>query len=789
MSYRTTLAPFIAALTAALTIVACSDERSAVEPTPLEEPPVLAPSFEMIGATKKLLITAVGLDFGEVQVGTTSPSQTVRVQNVSGAPLLVNMTGGAPFGPGFQASQSCAGVTLAPNAACQLTYAFRPSAPGEMTSNSIGTANGQDFNIELRGTAVGARFRAPNVGLDFGDVQIGSTQSQTVTFTNIGRATVTVAAAGGAPANSVFGGSQSCAGTTLAINATCQFTYTFRPTAAGEVSSNTNGTMSGQPFAFMFKGNGVAPSYRVSPTSIDFGQVRVGQTVSVPVTVTNIGIASVVVSAAGGAAPGFGGFQSCAGVTLAIGASCQFTYSFSPTATGVVTGSTNGNLNGQNFNFTFRGEGIGAAASPTDLFRITQRALDFGEVQVGGQQQLSVTFTNISGASITGSIAGGAAGVFGGAQNCAGTVIPPGGSCQIFYTFQPSAAGEFTESTNGTMNGQPFALTFKGKAVSARFRMTPSSIDFGRVQTGQSLTIPVTFTNVGRRAVSGSIAGGAAVGFGGAQNCQGAMIPVGGSCQVFYTFSPTAAGETTGSTNGSMNGHAFAFTFKGTGVAPTFRITPYAFDFGEIAVGASSTQQAVTVTNIGTAAISGSIAGGAAAEFGGAQNCQSVNINVGQSCQIFYQFSPSIVGPITRTTNGSFNGQQFAFRFYGSGLGNEEAMDLSPTTVSLANTATISAVLLSSSTLDATTVNIGNVRMLVNTSIDVRPVSRGTAVVTSTRDFNGDGRMDRMFTFATSDLVAAGLTTTPGVSALILRDNISSSKWQARDAVLPTIVP
>jgi hypothetical protein len=59
-------------------------------------------------------------------------------------------------------------------------------------------------------------------------------------------------------------------------------------------------------------------------------------------------------------------------------------------------------------------------------------------------------------------MAGGAAGVFGGVQNCQGNTLSPGQSCQISYAFSPTAGGPVTGSTSGTINGQPFGFSFQG---------------------------------------------------------------------------------------------------------------------------------------------------------------------------------------------------------------------------------------------------------------------------------------------------------------------------------------
>ena len=144
---------------------------------------------------------------------------------------------------------------------------------------------------------------------------------------------------------------------------------------------------------------------------------------------------------------------------------------------------------------------------------------------------------------------------------------------------------------------------------------------------------------------------------------------------------------------------------------------------------------------------------------------------------------------MTGGTSGTWTGQPYALLFAGTGVGPLQGMDLAPSTVSLTSTPTTSAVLLSAPGFDATAVTLDNVRMLVNGATDVAPIARGGVVVSSTRDWNGDGLPDRLFSFRTSDLAAAGLTTAAVPNTLILRDAVGPSPWQAGDAAPPAFVP
>jgi hypothetical protein len=118
--------------------------------------------------------------------------------------------------------------------------------------------------------------------------------------------------------------------------------------------------------------------------------------------------------------------------------------------------------------------------------------------------------------------------------------------------------------------------------------------------------------------------------------------------------------------------------------------------------------------------------------------------------------------------------------------GPQLSMDVQPSSIHLTQTPTVNVILFSTSAFDASAVTVANVRFLIGDAGPGAPVAmRGTAPITSTRDYNGDGRTDRLFTFNTSALVAAGLVG--GQPKLTLQDRTSASRqFQATDASPPT---
>jgi hypothetical protein len=113
------------------------------------------------------------------------------------------------------------------------------------------------------------------------------------------------------------------------------------------------------------------------------------------VTITNASGANQTLTAVAGGAPfdsaNFTGVQNCVGVTLAPGASCAFTYTFTPTALGPLTTTTNFSINGQaSGTITLNGTG-------TPIFGIAPTTVTFPATAVGDTSAgINVTVTNLA---------------------------------------------------------------------------------------------------------------------------------------------------------------------------------------------------------------------------------------------------------------------------------------------------------------------------------------------------------------------------------------------------------
>ncbi len=297
-----------------------------------------------------------------------------------------------------------------------------------------------------------------------------------------------------------------------------------------------------------------------------------------------------------------------------------------------------------------------AAQPAAPLFSVSPTALNFGSIPVGAaSSRQHVIVTNISGSTLTVSGTGGGAGVFGGVGSCQGTVLRAGRSCHYTYQFRPNALGFLQSGTNGTLNGQPYALSFTGTGLpSTRIRFTNHLVASGTDLVPFSFQVDTLSAPTATLSVVGPLPAGLT--FVDAGNGNGSI-----------TGSPTVAGS---------------FKIKVRATTPTrteskevqlnlapvqFSVSPTTINFGSVPVGTTSPTRTVTVTNISGSTLIVGTTGGGAGLFGGVTTCQGAFLAAKQSCQYLYAFSPHALGFVQGGTNGTLNGQPFALTFTGTG--------------------------------------------------------------------------------------------------------------------------
>jgi Abnormal spindle-like microcephaly-assoc'd, ASPM-SPD-2-Hydin len=333
-------------------------------------------------------LAPTSLSFGNQAVGQTSAGKMVTLTNSGSAALTItSVTVTGPNATDFAAPNTCpvSPNTLAAGASCTLTVTFTPSAAGTRAAGiSVSdNASGSPHTVPLDGTGV---TPAPGVTLtptsvNFGNQNVNTTSSaQTLTLTNSGTAALTISGItlGGTNAAD-FAQTNTCpiSPSTLAAGASCTLSVTFTPSATGARSASLaiSDNAAGSPHNVPLTGTGVvsAPAVTLSPTGINFGSQLVGQKSGAQaVTLTNSGTAPLLISSislSGTNAADFAQTNTCpiSPGTLAPGANCTISVTFTPTATGARSASVSigDNASGSPHSAALSGSGVTAASGIT----------------------------------------------------------------------------------------------------------------------------------------------------------------------------------------------------------------------------------------------------------------------------------------------------------------------------------------------------------------------------------------------------------------------------------------
>src|SRR5579863_4250912 len=114
--------------------------------------------------------------------------------------------------------------------------------------------------------------------VNFGGVAVGSNATQTVSVTNTGTATVNVSQATVSGTGFTIVGGNPAA--TIPVGQSASVQVQFAPTAPGSASGNFTvmSDASDSPMTVALSGTGMQPGLQMSPASLSFSNITVGQT-------------------------------------------------------------------------------------------------------------------------------------------------------------------------------------------------------------------------------------------------------------------------------------------------------------------------------------------------------------------------------------------------------------------------------------------------------------------------------------------------------------------------------
>jgi hypothetical protein len=153
---------------------------------------------------------------------------------------------------------------------------------------------------------------------------------------------------------------------------------------------------------------------------------------------------------------------------------------------------------------------------------------------------------------------------------CAGASISPGGECTFGVELAPSAAGIRMASIVIVVGGKRVTIAVQGEGLlegDVVLRLSPTTVDFARVEVGMTADATVTLHNDGTGpATIDDIAMATGTRFAKQSTTCGASLAGGAMCETVIRFSPLALGATSDTLVVSAEGATYSKPVAGSGV-------------------------------------------------------------------------------------------------------------------------------------------------------------------------------------------------------------------------------
>jgi Abnormal spindle-like microcephaly-assoc'd, ASPM-SPD-2-Hydin len=317
-------------------------------------------------ASTQITVSPTSVSFGTVNVG-SSAQQSIKITNSSQTFLAIRSV--SVSGSYFAITGIATPLPMRAGASFSFTAKFTPSAAGSQTGKvAIVTSSGETVDVALSGNTPTNTASIVPTSASFGNVPVGSTNSQTFTVTNHGSTTVSVL-------------SKSISGTGLSISGLASglqigsgqsstFNVAFKPAQTGAItgSATVDFSASGKTIGLTVpvSGDGVAATsaLEASPSALSFGDVTVGKSSSLALKVTNAGNSSVTITRAAITGSGFS-VSGLSALTLQPGQSDSVPVVFAPASTGSVSGNISIATSSATASVALSGSGIVASSTHT----------------------------------------------------------------------------------------------------------------------------------------------------------------------------------------------------------------------------------------------------------------------------------------------------------------------------------------------------------------------------------------------------------------------------------------
>ncbi len=659
--------------------------------------------------------------FAPQLINTSSTPKTITLGNTGAAPVIISSFSITGTNAGdFSLVSGTLPITITNGSTATISVTFTPPALGSRSASLAITTNTPSSPqiINLTGTGLGApTLQLGATTVSFGNQFLATTSSpQQLSITNSGSADLIIS-------NMALGGINPgdyaiTAGPfplTITAGNSISVPITFTPggltTRSATLTITHNAT--GSPTPVTLTGVGVAPSVKLSTTSLTFGSQNVGAT-SAPqgVTVTNQGTANLVITSLS-----FTGAQAAEfavapappasfPITVTPNGSIVLNVTFAPASSGPRAATLNiaDNASGSPQQVSVSGTGTAPAVT------FTPPSVDFGTVLVNTSSSPSfVTVSNtgngplvISAVNMTGAQPGD----FQVANPALPITVVAGSATTFTVTFKPTAGGTraatLSLTTNAPNTPNTVPLTGNGNTVPA-ISVAPPSLTFAsQLVNTSSAPLPIVISNPGSANLvitSAATIGPQAAEFvptlatssgtrplsAGAGTLPLTIAP-GATATINMVFTPTALGSRTATLVLTSNAPTSPTNINLSG--PSFGVpvlsAPSSLPFGNQLLGTSSAPTPLTLTNTGTdnliisaVAVTGTNPG----DFVLAPISPPVIVGPGKTSVLTLTFTPAALGARAATLRITDNASDSPQSISLTGAGTKPAISVAPPSI------------------------------------------------------------------------------------------------------------
>ena len=655
------------------------------------------------------------IEFGEAQIDASNDealpiSRLLEVRNIGAADLIVSairVTSARgrefviPRLPDFP-------LTIIAGAVLPLEVHYAPAVLGSVTGSVRVRSNAAnvDDNLTIALNGVGVDRRAPKLvlsaaSLDYGAVDLGDVRQLPLDLTNAGSGELEIRQLALKSAGKVYQLLRSPETPfTLAPGGTQRLFVQFEPDKARYEAATLriDSNEAGQPRRrISLRGEGAptpAAQMTVSPATASFGEVQVGAESSLEVTIANPGRTPLQITGVEGTVLLAEAFKLRQALQLPVTVRPQSEWTldvaFQPQQAGSLTGTLRIRGSAPDTpEFTVPLHGV-ATPQPLPKMRVSPKALDFSEAQVGASETKRVDIENEGSADfdirdlrLTAQSSRDFEIVK--APQTPVTVVP-GSKVQVRIRYTPSAPGVASGALqwlSSDPNAPMASVSLNGVGTpepAPQIEVDRLALMFGERQVNDSRDITVTVSNPGTATLllTALTLDGAAFSTPDAKDLP-IPIPPQGMAQIAVRYEPATAGAHTGSLRVEHNSSAapaVMLSLSGSAISepkPRVEAAPLRVDFDRVQIGLTHEVE-IRMSNTGEAPLEVMevrIDGGPDGAFSLADNPAPVNVVKGGGFSVRVRFTPSREGAFTgavELASNAENTESLSVSLSGEGL-------------------------------------------------------------------------------------------------------------------------